>query len=59
VATVSSGLALKPVMNVFWFGAQNRQLQFGDLGHKITVTISWFVPQNQAGYGLSVALQNR
>jgi hypothetical protein len=23
------------------------------------VTVSWFVPQNQAGYGLSVVSQNR
>jgi hypothetical protein len=23
------------------------------------VTVSWFGPQNQAGFGLSVALQNR
>jgi hypothetical protein len=38
---------------------QNRQLRFGDLGFKITTTVSWFVPQNQAGYGLSVAPQNR
>jgi hypothetical protein len=41
------------------FGAQNRQLQFGDLSFKITVMVSWFVPQNQAGFGLSVAPQNR
>jgi hypothetical protein len=26
------------------FGCQNRQLRFGDLGLKITVTIFWFVP---------------
>jgi hypothetical protein len=26
---------------------------------KITTTISWFGPQNHAGFGLSVALQNR
>jgi hypothetical protein len=29
------------------------------LGLKITATISWFGPQNQVGYGLSVAPQNR
>jgi hypothetical protein len=34
-------------------------LQFGDLAHKITATVSWFGPQNQVGYGLSVAPQNR
>jgi hypothetical protein len=41
------------------FGPQNRQLWFGDLGLKITTTVSWFGPQNQVGFGLSVALQNR
>jgi hypothetical protein len=41
------------------FGPQNRQLRFGDLGFKITATVSWFEPQNQVGYGLSVAAQNR
>jgi hypothetical protein len=44
---------------VFWFGPQNRQLQFSDLGLKITVIVSWFGPQNQADFGLSVAPQNR
>jgi hypothetical protein len=32
------------------FGSQNQQLQFGDLGLKITATVSWFGPQNQAGF---------
>jgi hypothetical protein len=41
------------------FGSQNRQLWFGDLGLKITATVSWFGPQNQVGFGLSVAPQNR
>jgi hypothetical protein len=36
------------------FKSQNRQLRFGDLGLKITATVSWFEPQNQVGYGLSV-----
>jgi hypothetical protein len=36
------------------FGPQNRQLRFGDLGIKITTAVSWFGPQNQVGYGLSV-----
>jgi hypothetical protein len=40
-------------------GPQNRQLRFGDLALKITTTVSWFGPQNQAGYGLPVAPQNR
>jgi hypothetical protein len=44
---------------VFWFGPQNRQLWFGDLGLKITTTVSWFEPQNQAVFDLSVAPQNR
>jgi hypothetical protein len=35
------------------------QLWFVDLGIKITAVFSWFGPQNQAGYGLSVAPQNR
>jgi hypothetical protein len=32
---------------------------FGDLGFKITAMVSWFGPQNHAGFGLSVAPQNR
>jgi hypothetical protein len=44
---------------VFWFWPQNRQVKFGDLGLKITVTVSWFGPQNHAGYGFLVASQNR
>jgi hypothetical protein len=32
---------------------------FGDLGRKITVMVSWFGPQNQVGFGLLVAPQNR
>jgi hypothetical protein len=35
--------------------AYKRQLRFGDLGLKITMAISYFGPQNQAGNGLSVA----
>jgi hypothetical protein len=58
MATVSSDLASKPVMG-FLVEPQNQQLQFGQLGLKITVTVSWFRPQNQAGYGLSVVPQNR
>jgi hypothetical protein len=38
---------------------QNRQLWFSNLNFKITVMVSWFVPQNQLGFGLSVAPQNR
>jgi hypothetical protein len=44
---------------VSWFGPQNRQLWFGDLGLKITATVSWFGSQNQVGFGLSVAPQNQ
>jgi hypothetical protein len=38
---------------------QNRQLRFGDLGLKITAIVSLFGHQNQAGFDLSVAPQNR
>jgi hypothetical protein len=38
---------------------QNRQPWFDNLGIKITATVSWFESQNQAGFGLSVAAQNR
>jgi hypothetical protein len=55
---VSVGLASKPFVTVFRFGPQNRWLRFGDLGLKITATFSWFEPQNQADFGLSVAPQN-
>jgi hypothetical protein len=34
-------------------------LRFGDLGLKIITTISWFGPQNQTGFDLSVVPQNR
>jgi hypothetical protein len=33
--------------------------RFGDLGRKITVTVSWFGPQNQVGFVLSIVPQNR
>jgi hypothetical protein len=36
------------------FGPQNWQLRFGDLGLKITAAVSWFEPQNQADFDLSV-----
>jgi hypothetical protein len=51
VAMVSPSLALKLVARVFRFRPQNRQLRFGDLVLKITVTVSWFGLQNQAGFG--------
>jgi hypothetical protein len=50
-------LASKPVGRVSWFEHQNRQLQFGDLRLKITVMVSWFVPQNQTSYSLLIAPQ--
>jgi hypothetical protein len=46
-------------VTVFLFGPQNWRLRFGDLGLKIIATVSWFGPQNQADFGLSVAPQNR
>jgi hypothetical protein len=40
-------------------GASEPTLWFGDLGIKITVTVSWFGLPNQSGFSLSVAPQNR
>jgi hypothetical protein len=40
-------------------GLKTDSYEFGDLGLKITTTVSWFSPQTQAGYGLSIAPQNR
>jgi hypothetical protein len=69
-STVSPGLASKPVATVLVVGPQNhslefsqfepqnQQLRFGDLAHRSTMTVSWFVPQNQVGYGLSITPQN-
>jgi hypothetical protein len=58
MVTVSPGLASKLVARVSWFGPQNWQLRFGDMGLKIITTVAWFRPQNQADYGLSVVPQN-
>jgi hypothetical protein len=52
---IFSGLTSKPVAQVSQFVPQNWQVQFGDLGRKITVMVSWFGSQNQADFGLSVA----
>jgi hypothetical protein len=52
-------LTSKLVAQASHFGTQNRQLQFGDFGLKITTTVSWFGPQNLAGFGLPVAPQNQ
>jgi hypothetical protein len=71
VLTVSRDLASKPVVGFLvepqnqggagfpGLGPQNRLLRFGDLGLKITTTVSWFEPQNHIDYGLSVTPQNR
>jgi hypothetical protein len=40
------GLTSKLLGRVSQFGPQNRQLQFDDLDLKITMTMSWFEPQN-------------
>jgi hypothetical protein len=40
VVMVSGSLASKPTVTVSRFGPQNRWLQFGDLGLKITVLVS-------------------
>jgi hypothetical protein len=58
VATVSSGLTSKPTVG-FLVEPQNRQLRFDDLRLKITAMDSWFEPQNQVDFGLSVGPQNR
>jgi hypothetical protein len=54
-----SGLTLKLVVDDFLVWASKLHLWFDDLCLKITMTVSWFMPQNQVGYGLSVAPQNR
>jgi hypothetical protein len=56
---IVSGLRLKPLGQFYPVCPQNRQLGFGDLCLKITSMISCFGLQNQAGYGLSVASENR
>jgi hypothetical protein len=53
------GLGLKTSIFglVIWSSKSPRW--FLGLGLKITATVSWFRPQNQAGFSLSIALQNR
>jgi hypothetical protein len=59
VAIVSSGLASKSAVG-FLVEPQNQGGgRFPGLGLKITTTFSWFGPQIQVGFGLSVAPQNR
>jgi hypothetical protein len=69
--TVFAGLASKPVVGFLvepqnqggggfsGLGLKTGSYRFGDLGLKITATVSWFGPQNQTGFGLSVVPQNR
>jgi hypothetical protein len=54
--TVSPGLALKPVATVLVVWPQNHSLGFFGLSLKTGSCdlVSWFVPQNQVGGGLSV-----
>jgi hypothetical protein len=71
MATVFSSLASKPVVDFLvepqnqggrgfpGLGIKTDSYGFDDLGLKITATVSWFGPQNHAGFGLSVAPQNR
>jgi hypothetical protein len=71
VATVSPGLASKPVVGFLvepqnqggggfsGLGLKTDSYGFGDLGLKITAVVSWFGSQNQVGFSLSVAPQNR
>jgi hypothetical protein len=59
VATVSPGFASKPAVG-FLVEPQNQGgEEFPGLDLKITVMVSWFGPQNQVDFGLSVAPQNR
>jgi hypothetical protein len=71
VSTIFSSMASKPAVGFlvepqnqggggfFSLGLKTSSYWFGDLGLKITATVSWFGPQNQADFGLSVAPQNR
>jgi hypothetical protein len=51
-------LSLKTKVEGFSIWASKPAAWFGDLGLQITAMVFWFVPQYQAGYGLSVAPQN-
>jgi hypothetical protein len=60
VVTVSGGLASKPAAMVFADLASKSVVTVsGGLASKPGATVSWFGPQNQAGFSLSVAPQNR
>jgi hypothetical protein len=68
---VSLSLASKPVVNFLvepqnqggggfsGLGLKTGSYGFDNLGFKITAMVSWFGPQNQAGFGFSVVPQNR
>jgi hypothetical protein len=59
-ATVSNGLTLKAAATVFSSLASKLVATiFSNLTSKLVVTVSWFGPQNQVGFSLSVVLQNR
>jgi hypothetical protein len=51
VVLVCQWFDLKTNVTVYWFGSQNQRWRFGDLGIKITDTVSWFRLQNQVGGG--------
>jgi hypothetical protein len=55
VAMVCQWFSIKTIATIYWFEIQNQGWQFGDLGLKITMMISWLGPQNQGG-GLSVCI---
>jgi hypothetical protein len=71
VATISPGLASKPMVDFFvepqnqgaggfpGLGLKTGSYGFADLGIKITAMVSWFGPQNQACFSLSVEPQIR
>jgi hypothetical protein len=63
VETRSAGFLVEP-QNQGGGGFPDLDLKTGSSGLviwglKITATVSWFGPQNQVGFGLSVALQNQ
>jgi hypothetical protein len=59
VTTVSPGLTSKQADGFLVELQHQGGGEFLGLGVKITATVSWFGPQNQVGFGLSVALQNQ
>jgi hypothetical protein len=60
VATVSNSFASKPAATVFTdLASKPVATVFSCLASKLVTTVFWFGPQNQVGFGLSVAPQNR